>query len=178
MAALGGHLVFPKLAISLQWKQISGWSFFKTISALLALISYVIIILVGRTCLAVEEKMNMLISTFTKKIIFVLFEPILLKMYSIVPCSKSYESRFFIFTQFWRENVIKEGHAEKKMFSNAISRSSKVNQGQSRSIGFIKFFCIPIRYHLAKNDENMKILYKDMPIYALNFSIWAYLAPQ
>ena len=44
-----------------------GIVFFKTISALLALISYVIVILVGRTCLAVEEKMNMLILTFTRK---------------------------------------------------------------------------------------------------------------
>ena len=25
-------------------------------------------------------------------------------------------------------------------------------------------FGIPIRYHLAKNDENMNILYKDMPM--------------
>ena len=41
--------------------------FFKMISALLALISYVIVILVGRTFLAVEENMHMLISTFTKK---------------------------------------------------------------------------------------------------------------
>ena len=94
MAALGGHLGIQKLAISLQWKQISGWSIFKTISALLALISYVIVILVGRTCLAVEEKMHMLISTFTKKNHF---------------CTLSYESRFFIFTQFWGDNVIERG---------------------------------------------------------------------
>ena len=72
--------------------------------------SYVIVILVGRTCLAVEEKMNMLNSAFTKKqTIFVLFVLIFLQMYSIVPCSKLYESRFFIFTQFWGENVIKRG---------------------------------------------------------------------
>ena len=58
---------FQKLAISLQRKQISGWSFFKTLSAQLAIISYVIVILVGRTCLAVGEKMHMLISTFIKK---------------------------------------------------------------------------------------------------------------
>ena len=38
-----------------------GMVFFLTIFALLALISYVIVILVGRTCLAVEKKMNMLI---------------------------------------------------------------------------------------------------------------------
>ena len=38
------------------------------ISALLALISYSIVILIGLTCLAVEKKMHMLISTFTKKI--------------------------------------------------------------------------------------------------------------
>ena len=44
-----------------------GIVFFKMISALLALISYVIVILVGLTCLAVEEKMHMLILTFTKK---------------------------------------------------------------------------------------------------------------
>ena len=40
---------------------------------------------------------------------FDLFVPIFLQMYSIVPCSKSYESRFFIFTQFWGENVIERG---------------------------------------------------------------------
>ena len=62
---LGGHLEFKKLAISLQRKQISGWSFFKRYLHFLALISYVIVILVGRTCLAVEQKMHMLISTFT-----------------------------------------------------------------------------------------------------------------
>ena len=43
------------------------------ISALLALISYVIVILVGLTCLAVKEKMHMFISTFTKKIYFCTF---------------------------------------------------------------------------------------------------------
>ena len=35
--------------------------FFKMISVLLALISYVVVILVGLKCLAVEEKMHMLI---------------------------------------------------------------------------------------------------------------------
>ena len=60
------------------------------------------------------------------------------------------------------------------MFSNAISMSSKVNQGQLSLL----IFCIPIHNHLAKNDEHMKVLYKVMPIYALNFSIWAHLAPQ
>ena len=65
MAALGGHLGFRKLDISLQLKKVSGWSFFKMISALLALISYLVVILIGLTCLAVERKMHMLISTFT-----------------------------------------------------------------------------------------------------------------
>ena len=69
MVAEGGHLGFQKLAISLQPKQISRWSFFKTISALLAQISYVIVILVG----AGEEKMLMLISTFTKNLHFCTF---------------------------------------------------------------------------------------------------------
>ena len=73
MAALGGHLGFRKLDISLQRKQISGWSFFKMISTLLALISHVIVILVGLTCLSVEEKMHMLISTFTKNFHFCTF---------------------------------------------------------------------------------------------------------
>ena len=159
-AALGGHLGFQKLAISLQRKQISGWSFFKTLSACLALISYVIVILVGRKCLAVEEKMHVNFD-LQKKNSFLYF----LQMYSIVPCSKSYESRFFIFTQFLGENVIergKEGHAEEKMISNDISRSSKANEGQL----VLLIFFHPISYHLAKNDENMNILHKDMPIYA------------
>ena len=42
-------------------------------SSLLALISYLIVILVGLTCLAVGEKMHMWISTFTKKIHFCTF---------------------------------------------------------------------------------------------------------
>ena len=62
---------------------------FKLISALIALISYVIVILVGRTCVAEEEKMLKLILTFTKKINFVFFVPIFLQMYSTVPCSTS-----------------------------------------------------------------------------------------
>ena len=32
---------------------------------------------------------------------------------------------------------LKEGHAEKKMFSNAISRSSKVNQGLLGLLSFL-----------------------------------------
>ena len=105
MAALGSHLGFQKLAISLQRKQIYRMVFF--LNDICTFSSNVIVILVGRTCLAVEEKMNMLISTFTKKkTIFVL---IFLQMYPIVPCSKLYESRFFIFTQFWGENVIERG---------------------------------------------------------------------
>ena len=31
---------------------------------------------------------------------------------------------------------------------------------------------------MVKNDENMKMSYKDMPTYALNLAIWAHLAPQ
>ena len=54
-------------------------------------------------------------------------------------------------------------------------------QGHPRSIKVIwlnQFFCIPIGYHMVKNDGNMKMSYKDMPIYALNLAIWAHLAPQ
>ena len=69
---------------------------------------------------------------------------------------------------------LKEGYAEKKMFYYVISRSSKVNQGH---LGLL-IFCIPIGYHMVKNDENMKMSYKDMPTYALNLAIWAHLAPQ
>ena len=77
-----------------------GWSFFKTISALLALISYVIVILVGRRCLAVEDKMHMLISTFTKNVFY-----------------SALLNRLFIFTQFWGENVIERGTCwEKNVF--------------------------------------------------------------
>ena len=43
------------------------------IFALLALISYLIVILTGLTCLAVEKKMHMLISTFTKNLHFCTF---------------------------------------------------------------------------------------------------------
>ena len=60
------------------------------------------------------------------------------------------------------------------MFSHVISRSSKVNQGH---LGLL-FFFIPIGYRVVKNDENMKMSYKDMPKYALNLAIWTDLAPQ
>ena len=46
------------------------------------------------------------------------------------------------------------------MFSYVISRSIKV-------IWVYQLFCIPIGYHVVKNDENMKMSYKDMPTYAL-----------
>ena len=39
-------------------------------------------------------------------------------------------------------------------------------QGHPRSIKVIWvycFFCIPIGYHVVKNDENMKMSHKDMP---------------
>ena len=55
-------------------------------------------------------------------------------MYSIVPCSKSYESRFFIFIQLWAENVIERGICWEK---NVFLCHFKVIQGQSMSFGFI-----------------------------------------
>ena len=58
-------------------------------------------------------------------------------MYSIVPCSNSYESRFFIFRQFWAENVNERGICWEKMFSYVISRSSKVNQGHLSLLIFL-----------------------------------------
>ena len=65
-----------------------------------------------------------------------------------------------------------EGHAEKKMFSNAISMSSNVNQDQL-------FFLYPHWLSSGqKGCEYENFLYKDMPIYALNFLILAHLAPQ
>ena len=42
----------------------------------------------------------------------------------------------------------------------------------SRSLGFIKFVCVSIGYLVSKHCENMNIYYKDMPIYALQFTIW------
>ena len=54
-------------------------------------------------------------------------------------------------------------------------------QGHLRSIKVIWciiFLCIPIGYHVVKNDENMKMSYKDMPTYALNLAIWAHLTPE
>ena len=47
------------------------------------------------------------------------------------------------------------------------------------TIIILQFYtCIPIGYHVVKNDENMKMSYKDMPTYALNLAIWAHLAPR
>ena len=72
---------------------------------------------------------------------------------------------------FGQKMWLKEGYAEKKMFSYDISRSIKV-------IWVYYFFCIPIGYHVVKNDENVKMSYNDTPTYVLNLAIWAHLAPQ
>ena len=76
-------------------------------------------------------------------------------MYSIVPCSKSYESRFFIFRQFWPENVIERGICWKK---NVFSSHFKVIQGQSRSFGFINFFVSPLAIMWSKWWEYENVL--------------------
>ena len=104
--------------ISLQRNQILGWSYIQIKTFC------VLAILVGHTCLPPEEKLHMLILTFTKKNHFC--TDLFLQMYSLVPCSKSYESKIFIFIQFWGEMWLKEGHAEKKCFL--------------MSFGLIKFF--------------------------------------
>ena len=64
---------------------------------------------------------------------------------------------------------LKDGHAEKKMYSNVISRSFKV-------IRVYSVFCIPIGYLGAKNCENMKMNHRVMPIYALTLIIQTHLA--
>ena len=54
-------------------------------------------------------KLGMWRPALVRQHIFVLFVPISLQIYSIVPCLKSYVSRFFIFAQFCGENVIERG---------------------------------------------------------------------
>ena len=100
------------------------------ISALLALISYVIVILVWLTCLAVEEKMHMLISTFTKKIHFCTFctDSFVNVFYSAL-LKIVWEQIFHFHTILGRKCDWKRYMLRKKKFSYAISRSSKVNQG-------------------------------------------------
>ena len=145
------------------------------ISALLALISYVIVILVGLTCLAVEEKMNMLISTFTKKIHFCTFcTDFFVNVFLSALLKIVWEQIFHFQTILGRKCDWKRDMLRKKCFLMSF-------QGHPRSIKVIWlnwFFCIPIGYHMVKNDGNMKMSYKDMPIYALNLAIWAHLAPQ
>ena len=142
------------------------------ISALLALISYVIVILVGLTCLAVEEKMHMLISQ-KKSFLYFLYR-FFCKCILKCPTQNRMRADFSFSNNFGQKMWLKEGYAEKKSFLMSF-------QGHLRSIKVIWvywFFCIPIGYHVVKNDENMKMSYKDMPTYALNFAIWAHLAPQ
>ena len=56
----------PKIGYIFAMEGDARMIFFKMISTLPALTSYAIIISVGRTCLAAEEKIHMLISTFGK----------------------------------------------------------------------------------------------------------------
>ena len=100
------------------------------ISALLALISYVIVILVGLTCLAVEEKMHMLISTFTNSFHFCTFctDSFVNVFYSAL-LKIVWEQIFHFQTILDRKCDWKRDMLRKKMFSYVISRSSKVNQG-------------------------------------------------
>ena len=145
------------------------------ISALLALISYVIVIFVGLTCLAVEEKMQMLISTFTKKIHFcTFFADSFVNVFYSALLQIVWEQIFHFQTILGRKCDWKRDMLRKKLFFCHF----KVIQGQSRSFEFIIFFCIPSGYHVVKNDENMKMSYNYMPTYALNLAIWAHLAPQ
>ena len=127
------------------------------ISALLALTSYLIVILVGLTCLAVEKKMHMLISTFTKKFQFWTFcADFFVNVFYSALLKIVWEQIFHFSDNFGQKMWLKEGYAEKKMFSCYF----KVNQGHLR---LLLFFCIPIGYHVVKNDENMKMSQKDMP---------------
>ena len=146
MAALGGHLGFRKLDISLQRKQISGWSFLKMISTLLALISHVIVILVGLTCLAVEEKMHMLISTFTKIFHFCTFcTDFFVNVFYSALLKIVWEQIFHFQTILGRKCDWKKDMLRKKCFLMSF-------QGHPRSIKVIwlyNFFCIPIGYHVV-----------------------------
>ena len=81
-------------------------------------------------------------------------------MYSIVPCSKSYESIFFIFRQFWAENVIEREICWEK---NVFLCHFKVIQGQSRSFGFIIFFVSPLAIMWSKMMRIWKCLTKTCP---------------
>ena len=61
------------------------------------------------------------------------------------------------------------------MFSNAISRSSKVNQCQSRSIGFIKFFVHSLSsgpYQLTKYALNFGPIWPHSDMDIQNLEIW------
>ena len=145
------------------------------ISALLALTSYLIVILVGLTCLAVEKKMHMLISTFTKIIHFWTFcANFFVNVFYSALLKIVWEQIFHFQTILGRKCDWKRDMLRKKCFLMSF-------QGHPRSIKVIwvySFFCIPIGFHVVKNDENMKMSHKDMPTYALNLAIWAHLAPQ
>ena len=56
--------------------------------------------LAGHKGLLIEKKIHILISTFTKDFHFRTFCTDFLQMYSLMHFSKSFESRFIIFTQF------------------------------------------------------------------------------
>ena len=96
------------------------------ISALLALTSYLIVILVGLTCLAVEKKMHMLISTFTKKFQFWTFcADFFVNVFYSALLKIVWEQIFHFSDNFGQKMWLKEGYAEKKCFL-VISRSIKV----------------------------------------------------
>ena len=69
-----------------------GMVIFKMISTTLRSNYKVVVILVGHTCLLVEEKINVLSSIAIFIFMLVLFVTIHLQMYSIVPLSKLYAS--------------------------------------------------------------------------------------
>ena len=56
-----------------------------------------------------SKRENAYVNFDHKKLHFCTFHTVYFAIDSIVPYSKSYESRSFIFTQFWVENVIEIG---------------------------------------------------------------------
>ena len=140
------------------------------ISALLALTSYLIVILVGLTCLAVEKKMHMLISTFTKKFHFWTFcADFFVNVFYSALLKIVWEQIFHFQTILGRKFDWKRDMLRRKCFLMSF-------QGQSRSFGFINYFVSLLAIMWSKMMRIWKCLTKICPHMLL--AIWAHLAPQ
>ena len=119
-----------------------------------------IVILVGLTCLAVQEKMHMLISTFTKYFHFWTFcTDLFVNVFYSALLKIVWEQIFHFQTILVRKCDWKRDMLRKNVFLCHF----KVIQGQSRSFGFIIIFVSPLAIMWSKMMRIWKCLTKIWP---------------